>query len=224
MLKNQVFPPFWCVLSHLLPKSCCLGKPFSAGHDIIWIVCGNSIVVGRSVSTSGSLITTRLLFDSDGNEKIKLIIIIWYTPIRLDPHKCYCLCFDSANQQIFMDLWGPITMGLYIKILSMAYWMDTYSSCCWCIPFFPTTLLFIVYRSMDGIHESGKPLNILDIQMKRLPVQYQLLIWTKNLKLGKTFAPTEYPFCDTWSFMMFYGHWLCSSGHCWNLIWIIRVL
>ena len=53
-VKKQVFSAFWCVLSHLNRKSCCLGNPFSATRDAMWFVNGNSIILGRSVSARGT--------------------------------------------------------------------------------------------------------------------------------------------------------------------------
>ena len=46
-------------------------------------------------------------------------IIIWYTPATHGPHKCtqicYRSCFDYANQQISVDVWGPVVRGPYIQ-------------------------------------------------------------------------------------------------------------
>ena len=99
--------------------------------DCTWQI---SLTVGRSVPARKapikhenvlSSVTTRVLFDSDGhgqsnrlNMFILMTIIIWYTSATHGPHKCtqfcYRSCFDSANQQISVDVWGPIVMGSYI--------------------------------------------------------------------------------------------------------------
>ena len=49
--KRQAFSPCWCMGSHLFSTICCLGKPNSSAHDVIWIAHGNSIIIGGNASS-----------------------------------------------------------------------------------------------------------------------------------------------------------------------------
>ena len=76
--KRPAFSPFWCMSSHLFSTSCCSGKPSIAARDVIWIVRGNSIFIGRNASARVTAKPSTIrwfisfhqsIIDNDGNGK-----------------------------------------------------------------------------------------------------------------------------------------------------------
>ena len=55
VLQKQLCSLLCGVLSRGFPTICRLREPFSAARDSIWIARGNSTIVGRSVSTRGTV-------------------------------------------------------------------------------------------------------------------------------------------------------------------------